>query len=183
MVADLSVDPGDPDKNLVAQAKNELPYRTISYEALMRRHEKILYRVCFRILGNQHDAEDVCQDVMVKAFNGIPRFEYRSTFKTWLLTIAHNTCYSAIEKLKRAREYTSYMEENFEEPVVEFSTAAVDSEKVLFKLPPQERELLTLKYVAGLKFEEVAEVFGLSLSATKMRIYRASEQLKTLYDK
>ena len=172
----------DPDKPLVAQAKNELPYRTESYEALMRRHENILYRVCYRILANSHDAEDVCQEVMVKAFNGIARFEFRSTFKTWLLTIAHNTCYSAIEKIKRAKQYETYFEHHSEDASIELSTAAIDGEKILFSLPAQERELLTLKYVAELKFEEIAAIFNLSLSATKMRIYRATENLKKHYN-
>ncbi len=172
----------DPDQDLIAQAKQELPYRTASYEVLMRRHEKILYKVCFRILGNEDDANDACQDVMVKAFHGLIKFESRSTFKTWLLTIAHNTCYSLIKKLKRSREFSDFLKND---PITateeSIETDKMDIEKVLMALDPKDREILTLRFVAELQFDEIAEICNLGLSATKMRIYRATETLKSLY--
>ena len=174
----------DPDLPLVERAKKELPYRTRAFETLMRKYERLLFRVCFRILGNQHDADDTCQDVMVKAFHGLSKFEGRSSFKTWLLTIAHNCCYSAIAKHKRNRDLFTFLDaaENTIEASSELSTDALDVEKLLLKLSPQDREVLTLRYMADLKLEEIAEVCGLKLSATKMRIYRATEQLQKLHE-
>ena len=169
----------DPDKELVARAKQELPNRTNAFEELMRRYEKLLYRVCFRIMGNTEDAEDVFQEVMVKAYHGLLKFEYRSSFKTWLFTIAHNTCYSSISKLVKAREFKSLMQQSAPDEHAKMSDADLDSERVLASLSREDRELLTLKYVVELKFDEIAEVCGMGTSAVKMRIYRAVEQLKS----
>ena len=172
----------DSDLDLIARAKQELPYRTRAYEELMRRHEKLLFRVCLRVMGNEHDAEDVFQDVMVKAYHGLGNFEGRSSFKTWLCKIAHNTCYTAISRLAKAREFKTMMSEDVSIPrETRLSDAELDSEKILLSLPPEDRELLTLKYVGELKFEEIAEVSGLGLSAVKMRIYRAADLLKKKY--
>lgn len=170
----------DPDADLVAQAKKELPNRTQAYEALMRKYEKLLYRVCYRIMGNTHDAEDVFQDVMVKAYNGLVKFEQRSSFKTWLFTIAHNTCYSSITRIAKAREFKRIVENDLNEDsqVFKMSDAEIESERMLSILSVEDRELLTLKYVVELKFDEIAQIFDLGVSAVKMRIYRAVELLK-----
>lgn len=174
----------DSDLELIARAKQELPYRTRAYEELMRRHEKLLFRVCLRIMGNEHDAEDVFQDVMVKAYHGLAKFEGRSSFKTWLCKIAHNTCYTAISRLAKAREFKKLMDDDASIPrEARLSDAELDSEKMLLSLPPKDRELLTLKYVGELTFDEIAEVSGLGLSAVKMRIYRAADLLKEKYSK
>ena len=170
----------DADLELVALASKELPYRTTAYEELMRRHEKLLFRVCIRIMGNSHDAEDVFQDVMVKAFHGLPNFEGRSSFKTWLCKIAHNTCYTAISRIAKAREFSELLDDG-SVAETQMSDAEIDSEKILLSLSPEDRELLTLKYVGDLKFEEIAEVTGLGLSAVKMRVYRAMETLRKKY--
>lgn len=172
----------DPDKDLVAQAKKELPNRTQAYEALMRKYEKLLFRVCSRILGNTQDAEDVFQEVMVKVYGSLGKFEGRSTFKTWLFTITHNTCYSAITRLAKSREFKRMLEDdNGEENAVrKMSDAELECERLLAKLSVEEREMLTLKYVVELNFEEIAQVFEMGVSAVKMRIYRAVENLKVM---
>lgn len=171
--------PIDPDLELIAQAKKELPNRTHAYEILMRRHEKLLYRVCFRIMGNPSDAEDAFQEVMVKVYNSIPKFEQRASFKTWLFKITHNTCYTAITRLVKAREFQSVLDNDIQDIHIENTLdAELDSERILLSLPPQDRELLTLKYVVELSFDEIAQVFDMGVSAVKMRVYRAVELLK-----
>lgn len=171
----------DPDKDLVAQAKKELPNRTNAYEVLMRKYEKLLFRVCCRIIGNTQDAEDVFQEVMVKVFNSLGRFEGRSTFKTWLFTITHNTCYSSISRLAKTREFKKMMKDDNDEESAshKMSDAELECDRLLAKLSVEEREMLTLKYVVELNFEEIAQVFDMGVSAVKMRIYRAVEALKT----
>lgn len=172
----------DADAQLVAQAKKELPNRTSAYEALICKYEKLLYRVCYRVMGNVHDAEDVFQEVMLKVFNGLIRFESRSSFKTWLFAIAHNTCYSAISRLAKAREFNAYLSSNDDGiEGVQMQDAEIQSEKMLASLNVQDREILTLKYVVELSFDEIAEVLSLSPSAAKMRVYRATDLLKAKF--
>ena len=171
----------DPDAALVAQAQRELPYRTFAFEALMRRHQSLLFGVCRRILASHADAEDVCQDVMFTVFGNLQRFEGRSSFKTWMLRIAKNTCFSLVERRRRAQEVTAaWSQEAAEEPPNHLDEEAHDLDSLLAQLKPAEREILTLRFAADLNLQEIAEICGLGLSATKMRLYRATEQLRTL---
>jgi len=179
-VASATAPSEDPDFDL---AKKELPNRNTAYEALVRRHEKLLYRVCRRIMGNDSDAEDAFQEAMVKAFHGIKKFENRSSFKTWLCKIAHNTCYSSLKRIAKSQEYKNVFDELSGDQVHEgMVDEEFDSERILKSLSPEDRELLTLKYVGGLKFEEIADICDLGLSAVKMRIYRAAEQLRSKHN-
>ena len=167
----------DPDAALVEQAQAELPYVTDAYEQLMLRYHNLLRAVCLRMLGNRADADDVAQDVMVKAFSAIPGFEGRSSFKTWLMRIATNTCITAQSKRKRHRELLTLMKTD-DAVSSELDTSGFDVETLLTNVSPKDRSLLALRYLAELQFDEIAEIAELSLSATKMRIYRATEQLR-----
>jgi len=169
----------DPDYELVARAKQELPNRTEAYEALLRRYESLLFRVCRRVMGNDADAEDAFQETMVKVFHGLLKFEGRSLFKTWLFTIAHNTCYTALKRIAKAQEYKRYAENlSDEEPKHTPSELGLDAEKVLQALNPEDRELLALRYIGEFTFDEIAEICGVGRSAVKMRIYRATDFIR-----
>lgn len=169
----------DPDAELVKQAQLELPYKTRAYEALMKRHEQLLHRVCLRFLGNPEDARDISQEVMIKVFGYLPRFEGRSMFKTWLIQIARNTCFTMQAKLKRQREMRELLEHEVDENSGDrIITEAMDVNTILDSLNKQDKEILVLRYIAELQFDEIAEVCDISLSAAKMRFYRASEAVK-----
>jgi RNA polymerase sigma-70 factor, ECF subfamily len=169
----------DPDIELVKKAQQELPYRDTAYSALMKRHEQVLYRVCYRLLGNADDAQDVSQEVMLKVFAYLPKFEGRSMFKTWMMQIARNTSFTMQAKLKRQRELKEVLEGDVHQEASDrIVTEKMDVDSVLSKLGKQDREVLVMRYIAELQFDEIADVCGLSLSAAKMRVYRATEALK-----
>ena len=162
-------------------AKRELPYQMRAYEQLMSRYEKLLFSVCLRLLGNRLDAEDVAQDVMLKVFGSIQKFEERAMFKTWLLRIARNEC---IDRQRRQAVSRRYMEAARNEPVV-YEDAGVEDDPVtalLDRMDQSDREVLTLRYVADFSLQEVADIVGIGLSATKMRLYRATDRLRELAD-
>lgn len=168
----------DVDREWVVAAQKELPYRTRSYERLMKKYQRLMFSVCYRMLNNAADAEDACQDVMVKVFATLPKFEGRSSFKTWLMRVTSNTCLTLISKNKRRREVRSqWSEEMADEQVTHISTASFDVEKLLANVKPVDREILTLRFVADLSLAEIAESCDISLSAAKMRLYRAVELL------
>ena len=170
------------DDELVALAQKELPYGMRAYEELVKRHESVLYAVCLRLVGNRQDAEDVSQDVMLKVFTNIKKFEGRSSYKTWLLQIATNAC---TDRLKHKAVADRYVLSVRNEPL-EFSEQEHDDDRVLAllsRLSPDEREVLTLRFVADLSLQEVADSADLSLSAAKMRLYRATEKLRALVSK
>lgn len=168
----------DADQILVDTAVAELPYRTAAYEQLMKKYERMMFGVCFRMLNNRADAEDICQDVMVKVFNTLTGFERRSTFKTWLMKITTNACLSHISKNKRRREIRDqWADELTPDGTTSIKTADRDVATLLATIKPQEREVLTLRYLADMSLAEIAEACGISLSAAKMRLYRATEAI------
>jgi len=170
------------DAELVALAQEELPYGMRAYEELVKRHESVLYAVCLRLVGNRQDAEDVSQDVMLKVFTNIRKFEGRSSYKTWLLQIATNAC---TDRLKHKAVADRYAQSVRNEPL-EFSEQVHEDDRVLVllsRLSPDDREVLTLRFVADLSLQEVADSTDLSLSAAKMRLYRATEKLRALVSK
>ncbi len=167
------------DAELVTLAQKELPYGMRAYEELVRRHEAVLYAVCVRLLGTKEDAEDVSQDVMLKVFSSIQRFEGKSSFKTWLLRIANNACIDRLKKKAVADRYNESLRHEslaYAEPNHDDDHAL----QLLRQVSEDERQVLVLRFVADLSLQEIANSLDLSLSATKMRLYRATEKLRSL---
>lgn len=172
------------DEALVAQAIKELPYVTDSYEILIKRHYTLIYRTCMGILRDAGEAEDVSQIVLIKVFNSLSRFQGRSAFKTWLIKIATNACFSRHQKLKLERErYTELTEEKADDTHYHNDKSPEllwkdDFETMVQSLSDEEQYILNLRFVAELPIAEIAVIMDLGLSATKMRFYRALEKLK-----
>lgn len=172
------------DAVLVAQAIEELPYVTRAYEILVRRHYRLIYRTCLHILKDPSEAEDATQLILLKVFNGLPRFHARSTFKTWLVKIVTNTCFTRFQQLKQRRQrYTKLEESSLEQ----LNTDSGDSPEFLWLdnfetmvccLNEQEKKIVSLRFVSELSLPEIAVVMEMKLSATKMRFYRALKKLK-----
>lgn len=167
------------DAELVERACMELPYKTRAYAELMKRHDRLMFGVSLRLVGNRQDAEDITQDVMLKVFGKLGSFEGRSTFKTWLVRVTRNACKDWLKKKAIARHYSeSLANEPQEENTMRFAeTRLLD---LLKELSPVDREVLTLRFVADLSLQEISETSELSLSATKMRLYRAIERLQKI---
>ncbi len=169
------------DKELVKKAKRELPYVTNAFEALMRRYDRTLFRTCRRLLDNTSDAEDATQEIMLKVFHGITRFQERSTFKTWLFRIAYNVCHTRYQCRARERErLVAYTQQLSTE--TDHTTERLDVDRLLAGVSVTDRTILTLRFVVELTIEEIAEILDMRLSATKMRLYRAMEKLKQSVD-
>lgn len=178
IIAKLAI---DPDADLVASAKLELPYQTRAYETLMLRYQKLIIRICIKMLDSTEDAEDICQDVMLKIFHALPNFEGRSSFKTWLSRITTNTCLNAYDKIKRSNALKRLvLNDPTQNTTTTISSTRRDINKAMQLLDLKDRQLLTLRYVSELQIEEIADISNLGLSATKMRIYRAQEALQSL---
>ena len=167
------------DEELVARACEELPYRTRAYEELMGRHDRLMFGVCLRLVGSRADAEDIAQDVMLKVFGKLGSFEGRSSFKTWLVRVTRNACKDWLKKKAISRQYAeSLANEPYEESTIEYEENRLI--ELLKELSPVDREILTLRFVADLSLAEIADTTELSLSATKMRLYRAIERLQAI---
>ena len=181
------------DDSLVRQSQEELPYNATSYEELVKRYQKPVYAMCRRYLSIESDAEDATQEVFMKVFHTLPNFEYRSTFKTWLFSIAINHCKTLLSKTQRFNQFHEYGDdESAESYEDEGSNTAINVEddderqcvqNVIDKMKDDERDVILLRFTSELSIEEIAKVLDKKLSATKMSFYRTLEKFKLLHEK
>src|SRR5436853_5429539 len=89
------------DEELVARCKSELPRDTRSYEMLVHRHMNRVYSRVYQVVSNKEEGEDIDQEVFVKVYNGLHKFEQQASFSSWLYRITINTTLDALDKIKR----------------------------------------------------------------------------------
>ena len=181
------------DDTLVRQSQDELPYNATSYEELVKRYQKPVYAMCRRYLSIESDAEDATQEVFMKVFHTLPKFEFRSSFKTWIFSIAINHCKTLLSKTKRFNSFHEYGDDDFSENYEDESSNVANNaeddddrncvQSVIGKLKEDERDVILLRYTSELSIEEIAKVLGKKLSATKMSFYRTLEKFKQLHEK
>lgn len=169
------------DEELASRAAGELFHTTLAYEELMRRYQRTLFNVCARYLGNERDADDVCQEVMLKVLHGLKQFEGKAKFKTWLYSITYNECITQYRKEKRKKRLSDALslesQEEAHEPEEPLASRG-GLDRWLVHVNPVDREILVLRFVAELEFQEIADIMRMGLSATKMRYKRALEKLR-----
>ena len=176
------------DDELVARCKTELPYNVTAYRELLRRHEPLVYRSCLKMLGSVQDAEEACQDAFLQVFHKIGQFEGRSAFKTWLYRIVYNRCIESRRRdARRSENHAKLVEEITQDEIAREDPAMKNARtgkvhEVIAKMSGEDCRLVTLRYVSGLSLQEIADVLEIGLSATKMRLYRAQEKFKEIYN-
>ncbi|MCB1734074.1 MAG: sigma-70 family RNA polymerase sigma factor [Gammaproteobacteria bacterium] len=174
----------DPDAWLVRRVQDELPYAGEAFARLVRSHERRVYQSCRRYLRDPVEAEDAAQEVFLRVFQSLAGFDARAPFGAWLYRIVHNHCLNRLERDRSWRE--QWREAESLDAIPEPSAPSADDtpdvvQRTLDLLPAAERELLILRFEAGLAIHEIAEVLELKLSAAKMRLYRAQDRFKELY--
>ena len=178
-----SYDPSSlSDEELALKARDELFHITRAYEELMRRYQRTLFGVCTRYLGNERDADDVSQEIMLKVLYGLKGFEGKSKFKTWLYSITYNECITQYRKERRKRRLQEALNLNPLEEATDDQAPALEEksglDRWLVQVNPIDREILVLRFVAELEFQEIADIMRMGLSATKMRYKRALDKLR-----
>jgi len=181
------------DEDLVARCKSELPRDTRSYEMLVQRHMNRVYSQVYQVVSNKEEAEDITQEVFVKVYNGLHKFEQQASFSSWLYRIAANSTLDALDKIKR-RPKTVYAgnshkaseREEDNDPLGSQATSEAGPEEsliqaelrecirgVLKKLDRDQARLLVMRDFNDLSYDEIAKALSASLSAVKMRIHRS----------
>lgn len=181
------------EEELVEQCKAQLPYIQTSFEELVKRNEKKVFYLCKRYLSSDSEAEDASQEVFMKVLHALPGFDHRSSFTTWLFSIAMNHCKSLLSKRKRDNERFEYGNDEAED---EYADSQENTEQIyasdddknciqgaINRMKPDERDMLLLRFTSELSLDDIAKVMGKKLSATKMRFYRTLDKFKALYEK
>jgi RNA polymerase sigma-70 factor (ECF subfamily) len=170
------------DEQLAAEAARE-GSDGVEFVALVERFRQRVWRICFRLLGNEQDANDAAQEVFVRLFTHRAKFEGRSKYATWVHAIAVRTCLTIRRGRGRRRKHEdTASDEQWDQshPQQEPSkpALALDLMRMLEILDEEDRAMLILKYAENYDYEELAEIFDLSVSACKMRLARAREKLQ-----
>jgi RNA polymerase sigma-70 factor (ECF subfamily) len=167
------------DRDLILQARRD---STEAYNLLVSRWEKRIYNYLLRLVKNKEDAQDLSQDVFVKAYQNLRKLEDPARFAPWLYRIAHNEAYSLLRKNRPETD----MEEAEFEPWAEPGPgrrmlpmeARLAVERALERLSEDQREAVVLKIYQGFKFDEMADILGCPVSTVKSRLYTALDVLK-----
>jgi RNA polymerase sigma-70 factor (ECF subfamily) len=154
------------------------------YRVLVQRYQRSLFRVAYSMVTDRDTAEDLVQDAFVRAYVNLARCRDRARFRYWLLsTLRHR----ALDHLKERRRHDLSLSEGTVLRRVEVVRATPDAAEgvslrgslqgALERLSPPLREAFVLRHVEECSFEEVARLLGTGVSAVKMRVHRARQQL------
>nr|MEE4266666.1 RNA polymerase sigma factor [Candidatus Krumholzibacteria bacterium] len=182
---------GETDEILVAQACQAPPGDLRAFNELMHRHQSRVQTNCRYLSGNEEDALDLAQEVLVKAYFNLDRFEGRSTFGTWIGRIKVNHCLNHLRRTK-GKDFIDVDEPALESEPALHSTARADARvhtrdtrgrisEVLDGMSDSLRLPLLMRDMDGLSYQEIADELGVGLSAVKMRIKRAREEFRIAY--
>ena len=164
---------------------------TNAFEELVLEYEKKVYNVALRILGNSEDAADMTQEAFIKAFNSLSGFRGDSKFSVWLTRIVSNLCLDFLRSRSR-RPTVSLSVEDDEGDDVQLDIADVSQSPELLlersltresvrrglkALPEDYREILLLREIQGLSYDEIAEALNIEVGTVKSRIFRGRKKL------
>ncbi len=167
-----------------------------SFMQLIDFYKDMVFNLCFRILGDYDDADDCAQEVFIRLYNNIGKFEFRSSLSTWIYRITVNTCRTHMksEKFSRMKKMLSIDQKNGEEsaagmeisdcsfePEKEFMTNEMSREiqKALNRLPEELRILIILREIEGKSYDEIKTITGLRTGTLKSRLNRARRNIRT----
>jgi RNA polymerase sigma-70 factor, ECF subfamily len=145
----------------------------LALSAWIRASQAEVWRLCAQLVSREQ-ADDVTQEVYLRAYRALPAFRGESSARTWLLSIARRTCADAVRDLRRRRRLAVLMERPVPEP--DFSRT-VSVEALLTGLDPERRVAFVLTQVIGLSYAEAAEVCGCPVGTIRSRVARARADL------
>jgi RNA polymerase sigma-70 factor (ECF subfamily) len=162
-----------------------------AFRVLVERHSRPLFRLAYRMTGNQQDAEDVVQDSFLRAYKQLARFDERASFGTWLYRIAANCSLDLVRSRKRRNQQAAPADSQAADPMlaVPSSDPAPDRmamsgevrERVagaLTELSAAERTAFVLRHFEGMCIEDVSRVLGCQPGAAKHSVFRAVQKLR-----
>ena len=156
-----------------------------AFERLYRTHVNRVFSVCVRMVGDRGLAEELTQDVFVRAWEKLESFRGESAFSTWLHRLAVNVVLNARKSEGRRRSRFDEEEEGatHEAPMVLAPGDLMDLEAAMATLPPGARRIFVLHDVEGYKHEEIAEMLNITAGGSKAQLHRARLLLREALDR
>jgi RNA polymerase sigma-70 factor (ECF subfamily) len=151
-----------------------------AFRALTDRHIEDLFRLALSLSGRRADAEDICQETLVGAFKGVRRFDGRSSFKTWITRILLR---QASRTWKKNRQRTHLPIEAIAGGLPAAAAnqdARLDLLDVMKQLGPEHQQIIVLRELHGLSYEEISQAAGIPCGTVESRLFRARMELRKL---
>jgi RNA polymerase sigma-70 factor, ECF subfamily len=161
---------------------------TDKFSLLVERYKSMMYTIAYRMLGDQDAANDMAQESFISAYTGLRDFRHGSKFSTWLCEIVMNKCRDYLRSGKNRISVDDIAElrsDPGDTPEESASTHQTSDavQKALDGLSPEFREVIVLKHMEELDYQEISQILGVSVSALKVRAYRARELLRGILEK
>lgn len=159
-----------------------------AYSKLVDQYQNMVFTLAFRYTSVREEAEEIAQDVFVKAYRSLSSFNGKSKFSTWLYTIAHRT---AISRLRLKKESLLSLD-NDEGHTIQFASDDAADKRLhqqsdqkalqlaMSKLQPVDARIITLFYQADQSLDEIAFILGMTANNVKVRLFRARQKLREL---
>jgi len=163
-----------------------------AYKVLVERYQSYIFTLAYRLMQSREDAEEVAQDVFVKAYRSLADFKGGSKFRTWIYTIAHNTAITYLRKKKQKilaiDDESAFMqlenqESDFKANQVEDKSRKDMVNRAIDMLPPDDAQIITLFYKGDQSLDEIASIIGIETNTVKVRLFRARQKLKEKMEK
>lgn len=166
-----------------------------AFEELLLLHQKKVYNLCLRMSANQDDALDLSQEAFIKAWRSIGQYQFEASFSTWLFRLTSNVCIDFLRRKKRRQEtsLTESYDDSDEGAELSLSDSqplpeqqAITNEtkrelaQAMAQLAPDHREILQLRVIEDLPYEQIADILGVRVGTVKSRLARARLSLRKI---
>ncbi len=156
------------------------------FSMIYNRYANKVYAKCLSMLKNEAWSVDACQDIFLKIFLNLSKFEEKSQFSTWVYSITFNYCIDSLRKHKKENELFMF-EKDIKDEVPEeesdyeiFEIESQKLEKVMELIPSEDKAILLMKYEQSMSIRDISEIMDKTESAIKMKIKRAKEKARIL---
>ncbi len=163
-----------------------------AFEEVVSFYQNKVYQICFRMLGNAHEAEDIAQEAFLRAYTNIHSFDDNRKFSTWLYRIATNLSIDRIRKkkpdyfldaeVKGTEGLTMYSQISADQALPDEEVESLELQEYIHKeilsLPAKYRSVIVLRYIDELSLQEISEILDIPVGTVKTRVHRGREALR-----
>lgn len=161
---------------------------TRAFKTVIQEHQRLVSHIVFRMISNETDREDICQDVFMKVYQNLADFNFESKLSTWIAKIAYNTCINFLEKKKALLVDDFFSEgQSFDtfstndalpDESAEKNDLSIRLRAEIGKMPVHFRTILTLYHLDEMSYNEISEIMQLPEGTVKSYLFRARRLLK-----
>ncbi len=163
-----------------------------AYSQLVTKYQNYVFTIVLRYLSSREDAEEVAQDVFIKAYKSLADFRGESKFSTWLYTITTTSCLTFLRKKKldvhsldneKVMAHAEQVDSGMRANQIEQKSKMMMVNKAITLLSPEDAQVITLFYKGEQSLEEIAQIMGQETNAVKVRLHRARQRLRDKMEK